>query len=154
MNFEYNERMARKNGDNKRSTGREDRRTVDFRGLIKAIEEYRSDPGWRNLSFSAKVRTMIETLIQMKQGQSQGEETIADLIDRYWQEIIDANIDLTVRRIRDLRDGAYPEDRDLMELSAAIPIDVRRLTELRAKTFKDYKGHKNGEPNGEPCTKL
>jgi hypothetical protein len=121
------------------------RMTIDFRGLVDRINTHRSDPAWRGLTFAAKVRALVEIALKSDRP-IELDTTIAKLIADYWNLLADSEINLTLKRLKLLREGEYPDNHELHELSAVLPLDLQRLTEIRDRVF--IRETNNSKTNG------
>lgn len=100
----------------------QDRLSIDLRDLRERIVSARSDVAWRNLSMSAKVRTLIEIGLEHLNEERQP-QTIAETVARYWDDILSKEPDISLKRLRAIRDGERPTDAELVELRAIVPIE-------------------------------
>lgn len=110
------------------------RMTIEFRGLIDRINTHRSDPAWQGLSFAARVRVLIEIALKIDRP-AESDITIGKLVADYWNLLADSDINLTLKRLKLLRDGACPDEGELEELSSILPFDLRRLVEIKNRVF-------------------
>lgn len=131
---------------------KQDRHNIDLKGLRERIEGYSNEPAWKALSMSAKIRLLIEMGLERNTANPADRlrsSTIAQLIDEEWDgTIASSDLDISIRRLQEIRRGAKPNDDELVELATVLPFDVHQLIEIRDRSFP------NEKPNGKPTKKL
>jgi len=119
-----------------------DRVTIDIRGLRDRIENFRPDPAFQALSLAGKIRYLLELVFSRADALQQ---SIAEIIEENWQAITESDIDISFKRMRELREGSRPTDEELLDLGRILApqYDVKSLSLIRSQQFD-----KTGEPNG------
>lgn len=136
----------------------QDRITVDLKDRRKKLLALRSDSAWEQLTIAGKIRTLIDDVFAVGYERLFGENNpahgeppaIAQLVELHWQAITEAGLDITGKRLLELRDGSRPSDSELLELALVVPYDAERLIEIRTRDFKNGQG----APNGQPAARL
>ena len=131
----------------------QDRHNIDLKGLRDRIEAHSTDPAWKALSMSAKIRLLIELGLE-RADRSPDERlktaTIAQLVEEEWETVTTSEVDISVRRLQEIRRGEKPTDEELVELGTVLPFDTHQLIEIRDRTFDKP----NGKPNGQPSKRM
>lgn len=96
------------------------------------------------MSLSSKIRELIRIALN----QSPNSTTIADLVRLHWSAICESEIDLTLKRLKELQRGDRPTDCELVELATVLPTDTHQLMEIRHKTFGESNGTTSDLPTG------
>lgn len=117
-----------------------------LKGLEVRINEFRSDSAWEEMSLAARIRVILEVGLNLvREPVVEQEKTIAQVVDIHWDLISDSGIDVSLRRLKEIRSGDRPSDDELVELATVLPYETQELNEFRRKEFG-----KNG--NGKPTT--
>jgi len=136
-------------------TKKQDRISIDLKGLRDSIEAGRADPGWKQLSFAGKVRTLIllglETLAKNQLDQSQS-VTISQIVTNEWDTILESDLDLSLMRLKAIRSGGKPSEEEIIVLSTVLSRDAHELMDIKKKTFPCNGEKSNGHP--EPAGRL
>jgi hypothetical protein len=122
-----------------------DRITIDLKGLRQRIQGFRADSAWKKMSLGAKVRFLVEVALGLVEHR---QDTIATVLKLHWAQLLESNVDLTLKRLQEIKAGKYPNDFELIELSRSLPAeyDVRRLTEIRNREFNGADSHEPNDP--------
>ncbi len=116
---------------------KQDRLSIDLKGLRERIESHRSDPAWQALSLAKKIRLLIEA------GLAQGETTktgdtsaveyksLKQLILRNWDKLAETSIPLN--RLQALRDGDDPSEADIAQLSKNLDLPIEAIRKISDK---------------------
>lgn len=123
---------------------KQDRLSIDLKGLREVIQNYRSDSAWEALSFAAKIRVMIVDANEARHNSRGESPTIAQIVCDHWEGVIGAGLDISGKRLKEIRSGSKPTDSELVELGTALPYDTHQLIEVRDRNF--------GRSNGQPVT--
>lgn len=99
----------------------QNRASVDLTGIRQRIEEARSDPLWKQLSMSKKLRILIEErLDQIDRGQGKYPSTLADILRPLDLEELSKNSRIPVKTLNNYIAGEPPTDNDLIILGAFV----------------------------------
>jgi hypothetical protein len=129
----------------------DDRLTINLKGLRSLIVGYRNDSAWGQLGIAAQIRAMVIDAYAYRHGEDRLEDgeppPITQLVEAHWQAIVDAGLDITGKRLQEIKAGARPCEKDLMVLARVLPYDADKLTEIRDRDFKEGKEQANGQPS-------
>lgn len=125
---------------------RPDRFTIELKDLRDRIENFRSDPAWKALSLSKKIRVLIE--MGLSQGEIQEEQpaedepykSLGDLISDHWEALQQSKIPL--KRLKELRDGAKPTAAEQVRIGAVVE-DADLVIDL-VERMDDHPKRKSG----------
>jgi hypothetical protein len=116
---------------------KQDRLSIDLKGLRERIETHSSDPAWKALSLAKKIRLLIETALdQGESAKSQNStsmeyKSLKQLILRNWDKLADAPIPLS--RLQAMRDGEAPTQDDINQLSQYLNLPVETIQKISDK---------------------
>lgn len=116
---------------------KQDRLSIDLKGLRERIESHSSDPAWKALSMAKKIRLLIETALEQGElakstnSTSMEYKSLKQLILRNWDKLADTPISLT--QLQAMRDGAEPTESDLTLLSQYLNLPVETIKKISDK---------------------
>lgn len=108
-----------------------DRVSIDLEGLREGIESYRSDDSWMHLSLSNRVRTMLLELIRFKSQEKLCAGQLRQVICDYWEAVV-CSVDISSKRLGELRTGAIASHGELVELARVLPYDTHQLCAMQS----------------------
>lgn len=109
---------------------KQDRASIDLSGLRDRIDAYRLDAAWKNLSFSAKIRTLMEQQLNSSGASQEKLKPFAGLLVDAWEEVLASQVAITLKRLWELREGASPTEAEIFELANLLPYSVEQLLEI------------------------
>lgn len=116
---------------------KQDRLSIDLKGLRERIESHRSDPAWQALSLAKKIRLLIEAGLAQGETAKTGDtpaveyKSLKQLILRNWDKLADTPIPLN--RLQALRDGTNPTEDDIAQLSQYLDLSIEAIRKISDK---------------------
>ena len=124
---------------------------IDLEGLRERVENARSDPAWKELSLSKKVRILLQERLEEVERIRQKDilaasakrrepepQTIAELIEQNYSKLIELG-GVEPERLEALKNGEKPTIRELVFLARDLDMDEELIVELRDRRFPKKK---------------